>query len=280
MHTILKYPILFTILFAFIWKSQAQEIKVITYNIRYNNPADGENSWPLRKNSVNNIFQQYQADVWCLQEVLHSQLIDIQPLLSTYSWVGVGRDDGKEAGEYAPIFYKTDKYQLINSGTFWLSPTPTIAGSKGWDAALPRICTWVELKDKSSHKIFRVYNTHFDHQGKKARKESVKLILANIRMLADSLPILLAGDLNSEPCSKAYKMVLCNKKYGFKDSYQKQAKQCTFTGFKVNGSICKRLDFIFYNPSFHLVQYQIIQDTRGSYYPSDHLPVMAVFTLK
>lgn len=280
MHTILK-QLLFAFLFiAFTAASKAQEIKVITYNIRYNNPADGENSWPNRKASVDSIFKQYDADVYCLQEVLHSQLLDLQSMLNGYSWVGVGRDDGKEAGEHSPIFYKANKYSLINSGTFWLSPTPTIAGSKGWDAALPRICTWVQLKNISNGKVFCVFNTHFDHQGKKARQESVSLILSTTRAVADSLPILFAGDLNSEPNSRAYKMILCNRKYGFTDSYRKQAGNCTFTGFKVNSSTCKRLDFIFYNNHFNLTQYHIIKNQRGIYYPSDHLPVMAILNLQ
>ncbi|MES2382857.1 MAG: endonuclease/exonuclease/phosphatase family protein [Bacteroidota bacterium] len=280
MRTIFKHLFLLSMFIAFVGANKAQEIKVITYNIRYNNPADGENSWPNRKTSVESIFKQYQADIYCLQEVLHSQLIDLQTMLTDYSWVGVGRDDGKEAGEHSPIFYKTNKYQLINSGTFWLSPTPAIAGSKGWDAALPRICTWAQLKDISNGKVFVVFNTHFDHQSKKARQESVRLILTTTRTLADSLPILFAGDLNSEPNSRVYKMILCNKKYGFIDSYQKQAGHCTFTSFNVNGSICKRLDFIFYNKHFSLTQYQIIKNQRGMYYPSDHLPVMAILHLQ
>ncbi len=279
MHTIFRQLLFLFILTTFVGVNKAQEIKVITYNIRYNNPADGENSWPNRKVSVDSIFKQYQADVYCLQEVLHSQLLDVQSMLNEYSWVGVGRDDGKEAGEHSPIFYKTSKFQLINSGTFWLSPTPAVAGSKGWDAALPRICTWAQLKNINNGKVFVVFNAHFDHQGKKARQESVRLILATTRIVADSLPILFAGDLNSEPNSKAYKMILCNRKYGFTDSYQKQAGHCTFTGFKVNGSNCKRLDFIFYNTRFSLNQYQIIKNQRGLYYPSDHLPVMAILQL-
>ena len=172
----------------FIWfsyQTNAQEIKLITYNIRLNTQADDVNAWPLRKEKFGNLLNQYNANIWCFQEVLHKQLIDLKAMLPEYSYIGVGRDDGKESGEYSPIFYKNSLYQLVSSGTFWLSPTPNVVASKGWDAAITRICSWAQLEDKTTHKVFFVFNTHFDHIGKKARKESAKLIFATMNELTN-----------------------------------------------------------------------------------------------
>jgi endonuclease/exonuclease/phosphatase family metal-dependent hydrolase len=264
----------------FLCQTNAQEIKLITYNIRLNTQADGVNAWPLRKEKFGNLLNQYNANIWCFQEVLHNQLIDLKAMLPEYSYVGVGRDDGKEAGEYSPIFYKNSLYQLVSSGTFWLSPTPNIVASKGWDAAITRICSWAQLEDRTTHKVFFVFNTHFDHIGKKARKESAKLILSKMNEVANDKPIVLAGDFNSEPCSKAYKTIAKNKIIPFTDSYSKQKDNCTFTGFKVNGGICKRIDFIFFNNYFEKITYLIITDNNGTYYPSDHLPVLTLLKFK
>jgi endonuclease/exonuclease/phosphatase family metal-dependent hydrolase len=115
----------------FVCQINAQEIKLISYNIRYNNPADGVNAWPLRKEKFGILLNQYNANIWYFQEVLHNQLVDLKAMLPEFGYVGVGRDDGKEAGEYSPIFYKNSLYQLVSSGTFWLSPTPNVAASKG-----------------------------------------------------------------------------------------------------------------------------------------------------
>lgn len=264
----------------FLCQTNAQEIKLITYNIRYNNPADGVNAWPLRKEKFSNLLNKYNANIWCFQEVLNNQLVDLKTMLPEYSFVGVGRDDGIEAGEYSPIFYKNSLYQLVSSGTFWLSPTPNVVGSKGWDAAITRICSWAQLEDKTTHEVFFVFNTHFDHIGKKARKKSAKLILAKMNEVGNNKPIVLAGDFNSEPTSKAYKTIVKNKIIPFTDSYTQQKDNCTFTGFKVNGGICKSIDFIFLNNYFERKTCQIITDNDGNNYPSDHLPVLTVFNMK
>lgn len=275
-----KLLLIFTFLLLVLLNINAQQIKIITYNIRYNNTADGINSWPLRKAKVDTLLKQYPSNIWCFQEVLNNQLVDLKTMLPNYSYIGVGRDDGKENGEYSPIFYSDSLYVLVKSGTFWLSPTPSVIGSKGWDAAITRICTWVQLKDKQTDKLFFVFNTHFDHQGELARNESAKLILNKTNELGANFPILIVGDFNSEPNSNAYKTIINNKSNPFYDSHQNQKDNCTFTGFKVNAGICKHIDFIFFNKHFKLRKYFIISQNDGLNYPSDHLPVLSLFKMK
>ncbi len=259
---------------------KAQQIKIVTYNIRYNNPADGENSWPLRKGKFDTLLNNLNADIWCFQEVLNSQLIDLKIILPNYSYTGVGRNDGKEAGEYSPIFYNDSLFELIHSGTFWLSATPNDTGSKGWDAAITRICSWAKLKHILSGKVFFVFNTHFDHVGVLARENSATLILTKMNELSNKEPIILAGDFNSEPTDKAYKNIIKNKIIRFKDSFIKQKENCTFTGFKVNGGICKRIDFIFINKYFKVKLFEIINQNDSKNYPSDHLPILTILKMK
>ncbi len=260
--------------------SYAQQIKVITYNIRYDNAGDGSNQWSLRKNKVEALLHFYSPDILCIQEGLSNQVNDLQKMLSNYFHVGVGRDDGKEKGEFSPIFFKAEKYELLNSGTFWLSPTPEIAGSKGWDAAITRICTWAKIKSKESGKLFFVFNTHFDHIGDTARSESARLILAKVVALSEGLPIFLSGDFNSEPSSGAYQTLVNNSTHPLTDTYIKQGqKDCTFTGFTVNSDICKRIDFIFIDKHFKTRDFKIIDDNDKENYPSDHLPVEALIQL-
>ena len=170
------------------------EVKVMSYNIRLNVESDGENKWDFRKDRVANLINYYEPDFIGGQEVTHGQLIDLTDRLPNYSFIGVGRDDGKEKGEYSCIFYKKEKYKLLQQSTFWLSPTPDSI-SKGWDAAIVRVCTYGLFKDIKTKKQFWVFNTHFDHIGKEARLESSKLIVEQIKRLnTKNYPVILSGD--------------------------------------------------------------------------------------
>ena len=155
------------------------DLKLMSYNIRLDVKSDGENWWEVRKDKVAGLINYYEPDFVGLQEVLHRQLVYLKDSLQGYDYIGVGRDDGKEAGEYSCIFYKKDLYTLVEQSTFWLSPTPD-QPSKGWDAALNRVCTYGFFKSKKTKEIFWVFNTHFDHMGKQARLESAKLIVQKI----------------------------------------------------------------------------------------------------
>ena len=181
-----------------------KNIEVISYNIRYENLDDGENQWDLRKKTLINYLKNKSPSIVAMQEVLNSQLLDLNFSLSEYSFVGIGREDGKKKGEFCPIFFNKYRFELIESETFWLSETPEKI-SVGWDAALERICTYAKFKDLENNREFWVFNTHFDHIGVKARNESVELILKKIKEVnKGKIPILLTGDFNLTPEKKTY----------------------------------------------------------------------------
>ena len=153
-------------------RDSASTLRVMTYNIRVDTPDDGINRWNLRKQRVFNLIQHYQPDLIGVQEGLAHQVADLQGAFPFYNWYGVGRDDGNDKGEFSAIFYRADVFELRESGTFWLSETPDQPGSKGWDAALPRVCSWVKLKDRRNNQTIYHFNTHLDHAGQIAGRQS------------------------------------------------------------------------------------------------------------
>ena len=152
-------------------------LRVISYNVRFNNPGDGINAWPERRDRVAALLRFHEADLIGVQEALAGQLDDLDAALPGHAWLGVGRDDGATTGEYTAIFYRTDRLELLDEGTFWLSPTPSVPGSVGWDAAITRIATWARFRDLRTGTAFVHLNTHFDHVGAEARTESARLIV-------------------------------------------------------------------------------------------------------
>ena len=174
----------------------SDEIKVISYNVRYNNPNDGKDIWENRRSTIVNLIKNENPDFLGLQEVNHAQLLFLNSNLSNYSFVGVGRDDGKTKGEYSPIFYNNNLFDLIKSDTFWLSSTPDKI-SVGWDASMERICTYAVFKSKTNKKNIWVFNTHFDHIGMEAREKSADLIISVINKLTEPEDyVVLTGDFN------------------------------------------------------------------------------------
>lgn len=259
----------------------AQNIRIITYNIRYNNPGDGINAWPNRSQQVAALLEFHQADIFGLQEALIGQIQDIQKQLPHMKWVGVGRDDGKEAGEFSPLFYNSKKFKALKSGWFWLSQTPEKPGL-GWDAACNRICTWLLLEADKKDQQFMVFNTHFDHQGTKARTESAKLILQKIKELnRDNLPVILTGDFNLTPEQEPISVI--TKELKDSRSISKDAPYGpagTFNGFKFDSPLKERIDYVFVNNRVEVKQYGVLSDSKDLHYPSDHLPVFVNFELK
>ena len=254
------------------WKKN--RVRLITYNIRYDNPEDGENAWDKRKDEVIALLKFHKADVFGLQEALYKQVTYIEDQIPSFNRVGVGRDNGRASGEYSPIFYNSRKYQLKNHGWFWLSRTPENP-SKGWDAALPRICTYVLLEDYDRHKSFWVFNTHFDHKGEKARLKSARLILNKINELNEKdHPVILMGDFNFTPDSKPYsridnvfydsKLVTIEPAYG---------PEGTYNGFDFSSPLDQRIDYIFVKGKTSVLKYGVLSDSKDQRYPSDHLPV-------
>eukprot|EP01136_Pigoraptor_vietnamica_P037290 Opistho-1_new@105049 len=191
------YSLLLTLLISTSMSSFSQQkLNVMTFNIRLETVQDGENQWSKRKENLSSMLEFYEADICGMQEVLVGQLRNLSTLLPSYAYVGVGRDDGKEAGEFSPIFYKKDKFTVLESNTFWLSQTPETP-SKSWDAALNRVVTYAKFKDNKTKKVFYVFNTHFDHIGQVARRESAKMLVAKIKAIDPKIPVILTGDFNS-----------------------------------------------------------------------------------
>jgi endonuclease/exonuclease/phosphatase family metal-dependent hydrolase len=252
-----------------------ETMNIITYNIRFNNPDDGANAWPNRKADVIALLKFHKADVFCVQEALHDQMGDLKDGMQTFDYVGVGRDDGKEAGEYSAIFYDTRRYRLQEQGHFWLSETPDMPGL-GWDAACVRICSWAKLRDHESNQSFFVFTTHFDHVGEKAREESAKLIYKKVQELGgDRLPVFLTGDFNLTLDAKAITLIRSQ----WKDSRLASLSPPygpvgTFEGFDFNSSLKNRIDYIFVNDKVRVLRYGVLSDSKDKRYPSDHLPVL------
>lgn len=266
--------IIFLFLFVFASNTFAQHFTAMTYNIRYENTYDGENSWENRKEKIANQLKFYNPDVIGFQEVLNSQLNYLSNSLDDYSYVGIGREDGRTKGEYAPIFYKKSKFDLIQSSTFWLSPFPDSV-SVGWDAALNRICTWVKLKDKKTAKIIFVFNTHFDHIGIEARKNSALLLIKRINQLSkNNEGIILMGDFNSEPETEQIKLLSSEFVNTKTIATVVHGPSSTFNEFKYANLPNLEIDYIFVNKGrWKIRKYGVICESKNMLFYSDHFPI-------
>jgi endonuclease/exonuclease/phosphatase family metal-dependent hydrolase len=234
-----------------------------------------ENSWTIRKNKVSQILIQYAPSIIGIQEGLLNQVQYLDSCLTNYDYVGVGRDDGKEQGEFCAIYFDTIRYSLLNHSTFWLSETPDII-SVGWDAALERICTYGLFKDRKTTEEFWVFNTHFDHMGARAREQFSGLILKMIKKINHrSLPLILMGDFNSIPDSPPVNKIKTDLSDASQISLEElQGPMGTFNGFNADLSIEKRIDYIF-TGNFKVLSYIHINDRlNNNRHISDHLPVM------
>lgn len=262
--------------------SAADSLRVMSFNIRYNNTSDGVNAWPHRKDLAASVFNDNNVDFAGLQEALKGQIEDLQERLPNYAWIGVGRDDGKEKGEYAPIFYRKDRFTVVDSGTFWLSKTPEVVASKDWDAALTRIATWARFKEIKTGKEIMFVNTHFDHVGEIARQESAKVIAAKMTELANGLPTLLTGDFNTPLDSKGIQTILALKSPKLYNT-QTQSKtlhfggEASFTGFKESAPQ-PYIDFVFATKQFKVQKHGFITLKKDGVYVSDHWPVWTELT--
>lgn len=257
----------------------AQDLYVGTYNIRYKNKDDSikGNVWTKRCQVMCDQINFESPDVLGTQEVLVGQLHDFQRLLDNYSSIGVGRDDGKEAGEYAAIFYKNDRVKLLDSGNFWLNETPDVP-KLGWDAACIRICTWGKFKDLRTKKKFYFFNLHMDHVGVVARREAAKLVVSRIKEMAQDAPVVLTGDFNVDQTDEIYGIFIHSGI--LKDSYENArirfAENGTFNSFKVETKTDSRIDHVFVSPSFKVEAYGLRTDSywaKGRRNLSDHYPV-------
>ena len=265
---------------------QSAKLNIMTFNIRYDNPEDGLNNWKYRKEYVANSILFHDVDILGTQEVLYNQMVDLKRLLPNYEYVGVGREDGKEKGEFSALFYKKDRFTVIDSGYFWLSATPEIVGSKGWDGAIERIASWAKLRDLISGKEVLAMNTHFDHVGKVARRESVTLILNKLFELANGLPVILMGDFNAHPESEVIKAILnpSNKNHLIDSRSISPIIYGPSWSFHDFGKIPyeKRplIDYIFVNEAVKISRYGVLAETENDTFLSDHAPVLVSVEIK
>jgi len=259
-----------------------QNLEVMTYNIRLDVAVDGENDWTHRKEYFASQIQFYEPDVFGIQEAKPNQVIDISALLTPYNNVGIGRE-GVEKGESSNIYYKKERFKVIESNTFWLSETPDEI-SKGWDAAFNRVCTYALFKDKKTKSLFWVFNTHLDHVGEVARTKGIQLILSKIEVVnPKKYPVIFMGDFNSEPNTER---IMELKKV--MDDSREVSKQKpfgpsgTFNNFKHNEAVTKLIDYIFISKksNIEVIKYAVLSDSKDLKYPSDHLPVYVEINLK
>lgn len=263
---------LFFILYATL-SGHAQHLTVMTYNIRLDYAGDGKNAWGNRRDELVSQIRFYEPDVFGIQEGLPNQVDYLDSALAAYDYIGVGREDGKRAGEFSALFYKKDQFKLLESGTFWLSETPE-KPSTGWDAALPRICTYGLFQMKKGGKKFRMFNTHFDHVGREARVNSMKLILDRIQAYqAEKLPTILTGDLNVTPDEAP----ILELKTRLSDAREVAevvfGPDATFNGFKFDQTPQNRIDYIAVNKGFSVLKYAVLTDSFDQKYISDHFAV-------
>lgn len=281
----------------------AEEFRLGSFNIRYSNRNDSVagNGWGQRAPYVAGLIRFHDFDIIGTQEGKYHQLEDILSMMPGYSYIGIGRDDGIHAGEHSAIFYKNDKFDVLDHGDFWLSETPDCP-SKGWDApSHKRICSWGKFRDRKSGEKILFINLHMDHKGTVARAESAKLVLQRVKELSDGLPVIITGDFNADQHSKPY-AILQNSGI-VRDSYEiadfRYAPNGTYFAFEPYRFTLKRIDHLFVNDGFHVKKYGVLTETyrapltdkqkaSGKFMvsekspdytdrtPSDHYPVMIV----
>lgn len=249
----------------------AQQLVVGTYNIRYLNNGDEQSGelWKTRCKVICDQMNFEAPDAFGAQEVLHTQLLDMLSQLDGYDYTGVGRDDGKEEGEYACIFYKKDRLRLLDSGTFWLSETPEVV-SMGWDAACRRICSWGKFKVRHGRFTFYFFNLHMDHVGVTARREAARLVVRRIAAIAGQSPVVLTGDFNVDQDNEIYTIFtqcgLLNDSYAF--ARRRFAENGTYIAFDPNLKTESRIDHIFVSPRFNVDNYAVL--TNGYWTPDEN----------
>nr|WP_053989900.1 endonuclease/exonuclease/phosphatase family protein [Mangrovimonas sp. TPBH4] len=259
--------------------AQAQDLKVMSYNIKLDYPKEGKNSWANRKPFFINQLKFYEPDVLGVQEAMPNQMKDMESLLPGYNHVGVGRDDGKDEGEYSAIFYKKDKLKVLESSTFWLSQTPDKV-SMGWDAVCNRVCTYALFENKTTKQKFWMFNTHFDHVGEMARKNSAILILEKIKELnKNNYPVVLSGDFNMESEHESVQYITKSLNDSKAVATVAFGPEGTFNGFHFEEPVTKRIDFIFTSKNITVEKYAVLSDNWNLQYPSDHFPVLVQMLL-
>lgn len=251
----------------------ADPINVATYNLRLNEPSDGPNAWPHRKDRVKALIRYHEFDIVATQEGLIDQLRELDAMPG-WARVGVGRDDGKQGGEHSAIYFRSARFELRRHGDFWLSATPD-KPSISWDSrCCNRLATWAELRDKSSGREFLVFSVHFDHEGVVSRRESALLMLRQVRELAGGKPVICMGDYNATPESEPIRTMLG----GLGDAHALSETPPygpvgSFNEFRFDSPADRRIDYVFLTPGIRVLKYAVLTDSQWGRYTSDHFPV-------
>jgi len=258
----------------FTYAGSNKPLIVASYNLRMNNPNDGVNAWPNRKETVKGLVRFHEFDIYGTQEGFIGQINDLCEV-EGFAYTGHGREDGKEAGEHSAILYKKDRLKLLDSGDFWLRENPDEPG-KGWDATCcNRICSWGKFKDLETSKVFFFFCVHFDHQGVVARKESGKLMVKKIQEIAGNTPVICVGDFNSTPDSEQIQtMQTLLKDSRLITQTPPYGPYGTFNNFKFDSPLDNLIDYIFVSKQVSILKYGVLTDNVDRRYPSDHLPVV------
>lgn len=259
---------------------------VMSFNIRYDNPDDSLNNWQYRKDRAANAIRFYDADIVGTQEVLVNQLADLKERLPQYTAIGVGREDGKEEGEFNCLFFKTDRFENLESGTFWLSENPEEAGSQGWDGACPRVATWARLRDRESGREIFALNTHLDHVGQVARREGINLMFTKVNELSGGAPVIVTGDFNSTPESDVISHVTnADDPNHLTDSRSVSpivyGPAWSFHDFgEIPYEYRPLIDYVFVRGDLDVNRYGVLAETENGEFLSDHSPVLVTVTLR
>lgn len=276
----MKKLLTFTLLLLAFVNGNAQDIKVLSYNIRLDVASDAENRWDNRKEILTAQVTKLSPDFMGVQEALPQQMDYLDDNLKKYDYIGVGRDDGKREGEFSAIFFDKSKYKVLQQSTFWLSETPEKV-SFGWDAACRRVCTYGLFENLKTKQKIWIFNTHFDHVGNIARVNSAKLILKKIKELnLNNFPFVLTGDFNLEDDSESIKLIASQLNDSKIAAEKVSGPVATFNAFKVEEKATKRIDYIFVPKNIRVTEYKVLQEIKNNRYPSDHFPVYAELKLK
>jgi endonuclease/exonuclease/phosphatase family metal-dependent hydrolase len=263
----------------------ALELDVMSFNIRYGTAADGDDAWALRREMVVDLIVRENPAVLGVQEALRFQLLQMLDDLPGYRSVGVGRDDGYEAGEFSPILFDSHRLELLAADTFWFSDHPECPGSigEGWGNRIPRICTWARLRDRQSGLAFTLFNLHWDHEAQESRLRGARLLQDRIARREEAgEPVLVTGDFNAGERNQAFRRLLRDKSTPLRDSFRERHPKAenvgTFNGFEGRRD-GEKIDAVLVSPHWRVLAAEILHDNRRGRYPSDHFPVTARLSL-